>query len=158
MRRHIHIHVARARRARDAGRIVHTVTSGAATVKVYWDAALKEYTCTLFVNGVKNVNADYFTDSLEDAKNSAKDMAQRADKSKPKDAQVRIPVEYSRLVQELSEKAKKAGVNPRYIKTVAQVSMDLYDQNDAVNAGPEIHARNKGITERMFAELIRNKK
>lgn len=66
----------------DAGSLKHTETEGNATVKVYWDAGNKEYTCRLFVDGKENVNASYFTDEFEDAKNTAKDMARRANTQK----------------------------------------------------------------------------
>lgn len=66
-------------KAKDAGRLVHTETQGTATVKVYWEPTDKEYMCRLFVNGKENVNASYFTDSLDDAKATAKEMAKRAD-------------------------------------------------------------------------------
>lgn len=63
---------------KDAGRLVHTEMNGEATVKVYWDASIEEYNCRLFVTSKENTNATYFTSDLEDAKNTAKDMARRA--------------------------------------------------------------------------------
>jgi len=62
----------------DAGRLVHREQNGEAEVKVYWDAANEEYTCRLFVTGKEQPSAAYFTDELEDAKNTAKDMARRS--------------------------------------------------------------------------------
>lgn len=64
--------------ARDGMTLKFTETSGNAVVKVYWNSDEREFICRLFVDGKENTAASYFTDDLEDAKATAKDMVRRA--------------------------------------------------------------------------------
>lgn len=56
-------------------RLIHTVTNGPATCKVYRDAEWNEYRVRLFVNGKLNKAADSHTNDKQDAIDTARAMA-----------------------------------------------------------------------------------
>ena len=57
------------------GQVLHTEQHGERIVNVRYSYELCEYRCRLYVYGKANKDADYFTNDLEDAKQTAKAMA-----------------------------------------------------------------------------------
>ncbi len=55
-------------------RKIHTETRGARVVKVYRDSEWCEFRCRLYVAGVLQSDADYFTGDRDDALETAKAM------------------------------------------------------------------------------------
>ena len=68
-------------------RLIRSINKDGATVKVYYDATLREYSCCLIVAGcVELPDSTYYTDNKEDAITTASKM-HRAELAREKSVQ-----------------------------------------------------------------------